>query len=104
MSVSLRYGILVGCCLLMGLLMPTTSQLLGPLLKPEVGLNNSMVHASSRSSVSPFAPVTIETQVKIQVETTNPGALQPVQSDLTDDSARILSDGLRVTPASGPSR
>ena len=100
MSVSLRYGILVGCCLLMGLLMPTTWQL----FMPEVGLNSSMVHASSRSSVSPLAPVTIETQVKIQVETTNPGALQPVQSDLTDDSARILSDGLRVTPASGPSR
>jgi hypothetical protein len=104
MSVSLRYGILVGCCLLMGLLMPTTWQLLGPLLRPEAGLNNSMVHASSRSSVSPFAPVTIEPQVKIQVETTNLGALQPVQTDLTDESARILSDGLRVTPASGPSR
>ena len=100
MSVSLRYGILVGCCLLMGLLMPTTWQL----FRSEAGVNRSVVHASSRSSVSPFAPVMIETQVKIQVETTNPGALQPVQSDLTDDSARILSDGLRVTPASGPSR
>ena len=104
MSVSLRYGILVGCCLLMGLLMPTTWQLLGPLLRPEAGLNNSMVHASSRSSVSPFAPVTIETQVKVQSETTKPGALRPVQSGLTEEAARTFSDGLRVTPASGPSR
>ena len=100
MSVSLRYGILVGCCLLMGLLMPTTWQL----FSPEAGLENSMVHASSRSSVSPFAPVTIESQVKVQVETTDPGALRPVQSDLSDDAARTFTDGLRVTPASGPSR
>jgi len=100
MSVSLRYGILVGCCLLMGLLMPTTWQL----FSSEMGLKNSMVHASSRSSVSPFAPVTIETQVKVQSETTKPGALRPVQSGLTEEAARTFSDGLRVTPASGPSR
>jgi hypothetical protein len=100
MSVSLRYGILVGCCLLMGLLMPTTWQL----FSSEMGRKNSMVHASSRSSVSPFAPVTIETQVKVQSETTKPGALRPVQSGLTEEAARTFSDGLRVTPASGPSR
>jgi len=100
MSVSLRYGILVGCCLLMGLLMPTTWQL----FSSEMALKNSMVHASSRSSVSPFAPVTIETQVKVQSETTKPGALRPVQSGPTEEAARTFSDGLRVTPASGPSR
>ena len=100
MSVSLCYGILVGCCLLMGLLMPTTWQL----FRSEAGVNRSVVHASSRSSVSPFAPVTIETQVKVQSEITKPGALRPVQLDLTDEAARTLSDGLTVTPASGPSR